>query len=618
MVRIMPKNRVDCRPLSTPLALACLILAAALTGCAINPAQEESRLLGSVASEPLRQADALAAQGKASEAAQGYLEIAEGVDPPAREQLQLKAARAYLSAGDTQQAQQVIGQVSRPQLTMGQREQLLLIEADLALLDGRPRDAIARLESIQAATLPKGLKIQRLGTLAAAQRLANEPLAAAESLIALDRLLENDEERLLNQVSLVSTLSTLSSETLRGLARGGSGAVKEWAGIALIARNAGPDTAQFQTRYQQEQGRRLGQRAHPGLAQAYVKMLSGGYTRGDKVAVMLPRGGRFAAAATAIQEGVEAARRADTSGQQPVLEIVDSSNLERVRALHAKAVEGGADYVLGPLEKESVDTLAAGPALAVPTLALNQTTRDSQAAVNLFQFSLSPENEAAEAANKAASMGNKRALLLYPEGLWGERLAGAFRNQWRRLGGTVAGQSIYDPTARGYERTVGDLVAGADADVLFLVSTNDLAHRLYPQIRVASSPLTVIATSHVYSGAFDAARDPVLAGLYFVDIPWMLDSGADGPLSRRRLSGSSFEVANPLARLYAMGIDAYRIAPRLTGLSKNPGTFYPGQTGGLSIDSLGRVQRQLTLGRFSETGVQEADKVVATASAASE
>jgi uncharacterized protein len=202
--------------------------------------------------------------------------------------------------------------------------------------------------------------------------------------------------------------------------------------------------------------------------------------------------------------------------------------------------------------------------------------------------------------------------------MWGERLAGAFRNQWRRLGGTVAGQSIYDPTARGYEKTVGDLVGGADADILFLVSTNDLAHRLYPQIRVASSSLTVIATSHVYSGAFDAARDPVLAGLYFVDIPWMLDSDADGPLSRRRLSGSSFEVANPLARLYAMGIDAYRIAPRLTGLSKNPGTFYPGQTGGLSIDSLGRVQRQLTLGRFTETAVQEADKVVTTASAASE
>jgi uncharacterized protein len=82
MVRIMPKNRVDCRPLSTPLALACLILTIALAGCAINPAQEEKRLLGSVATEPLRQADALAAQGKASEAAEAISKSLRGLARP--------------------------------------------------------------------------------------------------------------------------------------------------------------------------------------------------------------------------------------------------------------------------------------------------------------------------------------------------------------------------------------------------------------------------------------------------------------------------------------------------------------------------------------------------------
>jgi outer membrane PBP1 activator LpoA protein len=86
----------------------------------------------------------------------------------------------------------------------------------------------------------------------------------------------------------------------------------------------------------------------------------------------------------------------------------------------------------------------------------------------------------------------------------------------------------------------------------------------------------------------------------------MLDSTGDGALSRRRLSNSSFAVANPLARLYAMGIDAYRLTPRLPLLAKSPGAFYPGQTGGLSVDGLGRIQRQLALGQFTETGVSEA------------
>jgi uncharacterized protein len=602
----MPKNRVAHRPLSSSLLLGCLFVSIGLAGCAINPAQEETRLLAPVAGEPLKKADALAAQGQDGAAADAYLQIAGTATPPAREQLQLKAARAYLSAGDTARAHELVGRISRPALTVGQREQLLLIEADLALLDGRPKDAIARLQAMQVQTLPKDMKIERLGTLASAQRLANEPVAAAESLIALDRLLDTEEARLLNQVSVITTLSALSSDTLRDLARSASGAMKGWAEIALLARTAGADPARFQTLYRQEQSKRLGHPAHPELAKAYVETLSGGYAAGNSVTVMLPRGGRFAGAAASVKDGIEAAGRADTSGQRPALAFVDSTSTGNARSIHAKAVEGGADYVLGPLEKESVDSLAAGPALAVPTLALNQTTRDSQAAANLFQFALSPENEAAEAANKAAAMGLKRAAVLYPEGPWGARLASAFRTQWRRLGGALEAEAVYNPTARNVEKTVTGLLGDANSDVVFLVATNELAHRLYPQIRKASASVTVISTSHVYSGVFDAARDRVLAGLYFVDIPWMLDSSGEGALSRRRLSGSSFEVANPLARLYAMGIDAYRIAPRLPALAKSPGAFYPGQTGGLSIDSLGRIQRQLALGRFDATHVSEA------------
>jgi uncharacterized protein len=44
-------------------------------------------------------------------------------------------------------------------------------------------------------------------------------------------------------------------------------------------------------------------------------------------------------------------------------------------------------------------------------------------------------------------------------------------------------------------------------------------------------------------------------------------------------------------------------------MAKSPGGYYPGQTGGLSIDSLGRIQRQLMLGRFNETGVTEAGEL---------
>jgi outer membrane PBP1 activator LpoA protein len=82
----------------------------------------------------------------------------------------------------------------------------------------------------------------------------------------------------------------------------------------------------------------------------------------------------------------------------------------------------------------------------------------------------------------------------------------------------------------------------------------------------------------------------------------MLADG-EGPLTRRALRRALPGMGGNDQRLYAMGIDAYRIAPRVADLAKRPGAFYPGQTGALSVDAAGRIHRQLVLGQFSATGV---------------
>lgn len=605
----MHKNRVAAPRLSTiRILVPWLIGALTLAGCAINPQQEEAKLLAPIAGAELSRAGALESKGEASAAAEVYLELAKGARPPAREQLQIKAARAYLSAGKTAEARRVINDISRASLTPAQGQILLLIEADLALLAGRPNEAISGLERMRPSTLPKELKAERLGTLAAAHRMSNDPIAAAEALNELDSLLSDPDARLQNQVSLISTLAVLPPGQLRDLARGGRGSMKGWADVALLAQSYGADPRKLESSYRSWRGSGLGHPALPELARAYTASLSGGYSAGDAVTVMLPRGGRFADAANAVRDGIQAASRADTSGGRPTIDQADSTNAGSVAALHRRAVASGADYVIGPLQKPAVDTLAAEPSLAVPTLALNEGTRAGKPPANLFQYSLSPDNEATEVASKAAALGYKRALVLYPEGDWGSRLTSAFSGQWRKLGGTVVGQSAYNPGYSSYEKSVSDLLARGQADFVFLVATDDLASKIYPQVKLASSgSLPVISTSHVYSGSFDPARDQALVGLYFVDIPWMLGVGGDGPLSRRGLSGTSAYLSGPLARLYAMGIDAYRLAPRVSELASRPGAFYPGQTGGLWIDPVGRVQRQLTLGRFTNTGPRPAD-----------
>ena len=338
----------------------------------------------------------------------------------------------------------------------------------------------------------------------------------------------------------------------------------------------------------------------------------GGYASGDKVAVILPTGGPVADAANAVREGLRAANVADDTAAKPTLTFIASDQPNQIADAHKKAVTGGATQVIGPLLKPAVDILASGPALKVPTLALNQATKPGKAAGNLYQFALAPETEAVEVAKKAKAQGLTRALMLTPRGEAGQRRADAFRRQWQRLGGTLVAEAGFDPAAADPSAEVRALLDKGKADVLFLAADGEQARQVYPAVRAAAVALPVVATSAVYSGAADAARDKALAGLYFVDAPWMLGVGAaNDPLARAKLKKSA-ALTDPLGlRLFAMGIDAYRLTPRLAALMKDAGATLPGVTGTLSIDAQGRVQRQLMLAQFTAGGPKPVTAIAA-------
>jgi uncharacterized protein len=597
----MPKNRIDRTAFFSRWLLGPLLVVSLLSGCAVQPLQDPSSLLTSVPAAELDRASALETQGQVDEAARLYLELANRAQAPAKSELRLKATQAYLAGGRVGQARQTLDGLAPAGLVGGQLERSRLLKAELDLAAGRPKAAIAELARLNTA-LPKPLKIRRLGLLAAAQRLDNTPIAGAGSLAELDALLDGPA-RVTNQVALVATLALIGEDDLRDLTRTGRGPMKGWAEIAQLTRRHGADSQRLENAYRQWRQRRTNHPALPELARAYSGDGPGGYTSGQRVTVMLPSGGRFAAAAKAVRDGIEAAGRVDRGAGRPSLDFADSTNAGRVRTLHASVITRGADYVIGPLEKPAVEALIEARTSKVPTLALNESSAEERRALNLFQFALSPENEATEAANKGLGLGAKRALVLHPNDAWGQRLANAFGTQWRGQGGTLVGQAGFDPARSNHDTTLNRLLAGPDADLLFLVATAEMARKIHPQIRaVANKPLIVISTSHVYSGRFDATADKALIGLYFVDIPWMLDLGGEGPLAHRTVMGQTNSAAGPLARLYAMGIDAYRLAPRLSELAANPGAYHPGQTGGLAVDPLGRITRQLALGRFTETG----------------
>ncbi|NKN33631.1 penicillin-binding protein activator [Marichromatium bheemlicum] len=597
------KNRAPSSPLSTLGFLTLLILPLLLTACAVDPIWEEGQALAEVSATELDQAEALAASGRSAQAAERYLALAAEAEPPARAQLRLKAARILLAAGDTSAARKALAAIRQGELSAAQRELLLLTEADLELLEGRPREAVARLERVRHHALPDALQLQYHGTLASAERLLDHPVAAARALDVIDTLLDRPQARLVNQVSLLSTLSQADPDRLDTLADEGKGRMRGWVEVLRLCQRWGNDPVALAREYRAWRGAHPRHPALPELARAYTSQLSSGYAKDAVLTVLLPRGGRFAGAATAVRDGIEAARAADDSGHRPALRFISSTDPKAVRRLHARATQGGADYVIGPLQKAGVDALSRAGRLTVPTLALNETTHREGHAEGLYQFSLSPDDEAAEVAHKARAAGLRRALILRPEGRWGERLARTFSHHWQGLGGIIVAERTVDASNAAYARQVTELTRNTAADLVFLIATPDLARLVNPLINKASAGrLPVIATSHVYSGGFERVRDRDLVGLYFVDIPWMLGVGGQGPLSRYRMMAGLDNTPDPLARLYAMGIDAYRLAPRMEDLARHPGSLYPGQTGGLSVDASGQIRRRLSLAHFTVDG----------------
>ena len=342
-----------------------------------------------------------------------------------------------------------------------------------------------------------------------------------------------------------------------------------------------------------------------------AKNLRGGYASGDKLVVILPERGPVADAANAVRAGLRAAHGADNTAAKPTLKFMASDQPAKITEVYAKAAGEGATQVIGPLLKPEVDTLAAAQALKIPTLALNQTTDPGKSANNLYQFALDPETEATEVANKAKSRGFTRALMLAPKDATDQRRADAFRREWNRLGGTLVAEARFDPAATSPTETLGKILAKGGADFLFLDADGDQARKVYPAIRSRAATLPVIAPAAVYSGAADAARDKELDGLYFVASPWLLGVDAtEDPLARAKLKrGTSYLDTSLGLRLYAMGIDAYRLAPRLKELARQQAATFPGESGTLSIDGRGRVQRQLTLARFTQRGPQPATAI---------
>ncbi len=575
-------------------------------------------------------AEELAAQrfagGDYTGAARDYLELARKNRGEPATRYRLYAAEALLRSGDTGAAGLLLKEI---------RSGVPGLQSWHALLEGllaRQRQQAGQISEFLARIDPQQLPSRLLPDLYRLQAWAFEAagngLEAARARVRLDPLLEGEEQQA-NRQAIWEALNHYNSQLLAERLPDPDPVFNGWLELSVLARREATSALKLRQALADWRSRNPGHPATTTIFPQLEQMVQALQVEVKQLAVLLPLSGRLAAAAGAIRDGMVMAWFDRPAGQRPVLRFYDTTPRGAVSA-YEQAVADGADAVVGPLAKEQVESLQGLEQLPALTLALNQapgapaTRRDQP--LRLAQFGLVPEDEAVQAAERAWFDGQLRGLALVPAGEWGQRILQAFRGRLEELGGELVDFRDYDPKQRdlgppvkallgieaaqarrkALQRLIGEKLhfeprRRQDVDFVFLAARPLPARQLVPQLRFHhAEDLPVYATSHLYQPDMDteAARD--LEGVIFGDMPWMVDPRGRDRALYARISSAWPGRALGQGRLFALGIDAFRLLPQLGRLHISAAARFEGQTGVLYMDDSGRIHRLLSWARLQE------------------
>ena len=605
--------------------LTALIVLLLITACVPSPSVKPEQPPAVDLAPQLARVEAL-------EAAQDYLaaadllqQVAAKAPSPRRESLLLRAAEDQFRAGDSEGAALLLEQIRLPALPELDLQKRLLV-AEMANAGDRPDEALALLQTPPTEDVRKDLRRRYHAIRARAFRLNGNLLDSGRELGELDLLIDDREQRLRNQLAIIETYAALTDQALELLQPQPPGIQGGWMELTRIIKAHANDAEAIRPLLQEWRQRFPDHPAMPELLDGYYENLNALFRQPRRIAVLLPESGRFARAAEAIREGFLAAYYQQPQDQRPALAFYDSSDPEEIWPLYQEAVEAGAELLVGPLSKAGVAQFAEAGELDVPVLALNRIQPTSPPPLYLFQYSLSPEDEARQVAERAWSDGLTSAVALTPEGRWGDRIYDAFLDRWEELGGTLVEHQRYDPKQNDFSQPIKALlnldlsqsrrkalqgVLGErlefeprrrqDAGFVFLVARPQLARQIRPQLQFhRAADLPVYATSHVFSGTASPIEDQDLEGIRFPVAPWLLEEDPDAPLSRQRLAAVLPQLQTRYLPLYAMGIDSYRLPAHLARLQDSPREVMEGATGNLYLDPIRQLHRQMAWAQMEQ------------------
>ena len=593
----------------------------ALSGCA------GIDLPGMRSAEPSESlADSKADAGKYADAARMYDVLAAAETGPAADRLHLLAALNWLDAGEADPAAASFNRVPRYDVDPSLKTLWSLTEAALKTAAGDPTSALARLDNIANGEFSTAERIRYQAIRAQVHFAQGDVAQAVDLLVHREIWLESEGAVIANHQMIWDGLRASTQENLTaGVEATENRTVAGWIDLVLVTNPVRDSETRLQAAASSWGRRYPGHPAHanflPALLGEQPALRTGAP---ERLALMLPLGGRQQSAANAIRDGFVAAYIADAAAfNAPTVRVYDTSPYGAILA-YERAFSDGADVVIGPLRKTAVQEMALVEHLPVPLLALNRLPDDEYGPTGFYQFALAPEDEAISAARRAVALNERRAVALVPSGDWGNRILTNFRTGLESAGGQLLDYEYYDAAETDFSQQIQRVMQISasvarrnrvrnlveqplqyeprrrqDIDFVFIAARPDNARALKPQLRFHyAGDLPVYATSAVFAEDGRSNRD--LRGIRFPEIPWLIDT--ENQVEPSAETFSRFWRTEPqIARLYAMGIDAYRLVKAI--FIDGTEAPLPGATGLLTVNHDGVVHRELSWAEFSDGSI---------------
>ncbi|MEZ5491374.1 MAG: penicillin-binding protein activator [Gammaproteobacteria bacterium] len=544
-----------------------------------------------------------------------FLQLAESSREPLASEYRITAAELLLQDQQPARAAQVVAAISQENVRDNRlRIRLSILQADLALASDEPEAALNWLDEdllralTQRPALQQQVNQRRAEALLAARRYAESVLILSESGgygLPADRQKSHD--------LLWQGLQRVSEQELTQLAeQADSYQLRGWIELARAMHSEEysiPAQQAALERWQSVWNRHSAASMPPTALQRLAAVWD---RRPKHLALLLPVQEPIG---RAVQDGFLSAyyEAMESDGNVPQITVFDTSGVAEIRELYQRAVDSGADLIIGPLNKELVRQLNNLPSLPVPTLALNYTDLESRNSEFFYQFGLALEDEIRQAANRAWQAGFRNAAVIAPDDADYSRLQQAFTRTWESLGGSVVSAVNYSSEG-DYADTVKGLLAiddsearaarirallpreeiefipvrRGDIDFIFLMANARQGRQIKPTLAFYfAEDVPVYAVPSINDGSGNELVNRDLNGIIFTDIPWLLEQW---PL-RATIAQSLRPAQGALQRLRALGVDSFRLYARLDQLAQGELINFRGATGLLSMKETGAIER---------------------------